>query len=123
MAAKRVCLIAGLLLALEGCSGGPRIKGLFNNNADYHAAIKEHNKAWAEQFEGSVSKAQVDAVVRRAGGECSYDYGNLSCVVDTKPSWPSFFLTRHFWHVKLQPVGWGRFSLQSSHVDLLGWDL
>ena len=120
----RFFALLGLACAFfTGCSGGGVARGKFNNHTDYKIAMREHESAWRREVGDTVTKSKLRAVIKGAGGEC-FPEGSLTiCVVNVESSGHGVFVTRHMWRIRFKEVSKDKLQKQSSHVDILGWDL
>jgi hypothetical protein len=124
MVVLRGCVILGLASALiTGCSERGAVRGVFNNQPDYKSAMREHESAWRSEIGDSLTKSQLSALMSDVGGQCFPENKLIVCVVNVEARKPSIFVTRHMWRIGLEPVGKDGFRRQTSHVDILGWDL
>ena len=110
---------------LAGCSGGPALEGLFNNERDYDASFAAHVQAWERAIGTTADINDVRRTFEVRGGGCDVTDGSasLSCGVEVVPRYPSIFTKRIIWTMSFGQAGAGRVRLQETRLDRLGWDL
>lgn len=110
---------------ITGCTGGPAIEGMFNNDPDYEAAYSAHAQHWEDVVGTSADSATVQHAFRSRGGGCTMRRGSglLDCAVDVLPEYPSLFTRRIMWSMTFASDHDNRVRLRETNLHHLGLDL